>query len=251
MNIRQSKLQYVQWNSDFRNAKNQHEVGINHLRCDLSWQNLRFRIRQVRDLVSYQEFFFWATSESGSSCNFSFKIHEHMTKCPTWSMIRFELTDLDPDPVHFLNTIRSVRQRLGGPLEMCLLIHKQTTKYPWSVWTPGSGSGSYYPECPAAPGGAYIACLGGSGERRTGVHPGAITGRLVAGRGVAAHVGGAGRWPHRRTPPWGRRAQVRLYRVPVLLLTVNFAAKNARKVVFEVLTAGIFYLIKLAFILCP
>jgi hypothetical protein len=105
---------------------------------------------------------------------------------------------------------------------------------------PDLDPGSYYPECPAAPGGAYIACLGGSGERRAGVHPGAVPGRLVAGRGVAAHVGGAGGRPHRRTPPRSCRAQVRLYRVPVLLLTVNFAAKNARKVVFEVLTAGIF-----------
>ncbi len=227
MNIRQSKLQYTQWNSDFRNASTSRK-SVSIISAAIYSDKIYGSGSDKSGTLFRAKIFFWATSESGSSCNFSFKIHAHMTKCPS------SIWTPGSGPGSFLILLSGVScKALGGPLEMCLLIHIQTTKCPWSVWTPGSGSGfgsgSYYTECPAAPGGAYIACLGGSGERRTGVHPCAVTGRLVAGRGVAAHVGGAGGRSHRRTPPRGRRTQVRLYRVPVLLLTVNFAAKTRGK----------------------
>jgi hypothetical protein len=77
----------------------------------------------------------------------------------------------------------------------------------------------------------FLSC---SGEGRAGVHPGPVPGRLVAGGGVAAHVGCTGGGPHRRPPaprhtPARGRPQVGFYRVAVLLLTVNFTAKARGK----------------------
>ncbi len=77
----------------------------------------------------------------------------------------------------------------------------------------------------------FLSC---SGEGGAGVHPGPVPGRLVAGGGVAAHVGCTGGGPHRRPPaprhtPARGRPQVGFYRVAVLLLTVNFTAKARGK----------------------